>query len=197
MKKNLNKKKMRATFTALLMVWLFTFVYIEGLIVINSSADKDMPVDYLIVLGAGLKGDQISLALLERMEKSTEYLNKHSDVTVVVSGGQGIGETITEAEAMKRYLVSHGIAADRIIIEDKATSTMENFKFSREKLSMKTNKIKVAVITNDFHLFRAKMLAKRNGFEAYGVPCKTPVSVVLNCYLREYFAVIKSYFFDK
>ena len=80
----------------------------------------------IIVLGAGLKGDTPSLALERRLEKAAEYMNKNGNAIAIVSGGQGKGETISEAQAMENYLLNHGIREDRIIKEDNSTSTYEN-----------------------------------------------------------------------
>ncbi|SHK18931.1 DUF218 domain-containing protein [Caminicella sporogenes DSM 14501] len=99
---------------------------------------------------------------------------------------------------MKKFLIAKGIQEDRIIQEDKSTSTYENLKFTKniiEKINKK-NKYKVLIITSDFHLFRAKFLAKRLGFKAYGIPAKTPESIKKYIYLREYAAVIKSFLLD-
>ena len=83
------------------------------------------------MLGAGLKGDTPSLALERRLEKAAEYMNKNGNAIAIVSGGQGKGETISEAQAMENYLLNHGIREDRIIKEDNSTSTYENFEYSK------------------------------------------------------------------
>ncbi len=181
-----------------MIVWVVTFVIVESIIVFSLKTEENAEVDYLMILGAGLKGKEISIALQKRVEKGVDYLNSNPEALVIVSGGQGAGEEITEAEAMKQYLVEYGINETRIIKEEKSTSTMENFKNTKEIL-LQGNKedIRILIATNDFHLFRAKLLAKRNGFIAYGLPSKTPLSILLNCYIREYFAVIKSLIFDR
>jgi len=178
---------------------IISFIFVVALIVYNGSSQEDVEADYLIILGAGLRGSNISLTLQERLNKGTEYLGKHPDAKVIATGGQGFGETTTEAEAMEGYLISKGIDAERIIKEDKATSTMENFLFSKEILQKveKNDDNRIVVITNDFHMMRAKLLARRVGFEPYGITCSTPVSVRANCYIREYFALIKSFLLDR
>ena len=180
-------------------MFALSFVLIEALIIVNNNSEQNYKTDYLIILGGGIKGETVSLTLQERLNKGIEYLNEYPDTKVIVTGGKGFEETITEAEAMKRYLVARGIDSKRIIMEDKATSTKENFEYSRELLwgLGYKEKMKVMVITSDFHMMRAKMLAKRFGFDPYGITCSTPVSVRLNSYIREYFAVIKSYLLDK
>lgn len=183
----------------LVILGILYFVFAEVLIAYNSSSQEDVEASYLIILGAGLHGSEVPPTLQERLLKGIEYLEKHPDTKVIVSGGQGFGEDITEGEAMERYLISKGIDAGRIIKEDKATSTMENFVFSKEILKKAEGKdiTRIVVITSDFHMLRAKMLARRAGFEPYGITCSTPVSVVVNNHIREYFALIKSFFVDR
>lgn len=187
---------LRSAVVILISLSVASFIIIESLILIGTASDKNRETDFLIILGAGLKGDSVSLTLKERLNTGIEYLNKFPDTKVIVSGGQGFGEDITEAEAMEKYLLRAGISGDRIIKEDKATSTAENFKFSKELIPLQ-GKVKIMIITSDFHMLRAKMLAERNGFEPYGITCSTPISVRFNSYIREYFALIKSFLLDR
>ena len=128
-----------------------------------------------------------------------QYLEKYSDTRVVVSGGQGQGEDITEAEAMRRFLISKGIDESRILLESRATSTMENFRFSKAIIEKESGKAvtKITFVTSSFHIARAKLLARRNGLDVRAVSCKTPNQVILKTYLREYFALFKSIFLDR
>lgn len=183
-----------------LLLLLVSFILIEGFILWNTQSQEKGQGTDLIILGAGLNGDQLSWTLWERMEKGLEYLKLHPEVRVIVSGGQGPGEMIPEAEAMKRFLVENGIQENRIFKEDRSKSTMENFRYSRELLTQITGSPKphpVLVITSDFHLFRAKFLARRNGLIPTGIPSPTPWYLRPNSYLREYFAVVKSFIFDR
>lgn len=178
--------------------WMVTFLFIEGLILTGARSDENKNSDFVIVLGAALHGKQMSLTLSTRMYKALVYLNAHPNTKVVVSGGQGPGESITEAEAMKRFLVAKGINENRIWKEEKSTSTIENLRFSKAIIEKQTKQTaQIMLTTNDFHMYRAKMLARREGLEVYALPSETPLSVRFNSYFREYFAVIKSYFLDK
>ena len=176
-----------------------SFIFIQGLILQSSAASEIPDADYLLILGAALFGDTPSLELRERLDTSLEYINKNNDIKVIVSGGQGPNENITEAEAMKRYLTNHGVDEKRIIKEDESTSTLENIRFSKEIIQSMDKKtdLKLVIVSNDFHLFRAKLIAKRHGFTAYGLPARTPLWIIPSLYVREYFAVIKSVIFDK
>ncbi|MBR0360437.1 MAG: YdcF family protein, partial [Clostridia bacterium] len=86
--------------------------------------------DYLIVLGCGLNGSTPSESLVKRLDKAIEYSSRNTDCKIIVTGGQGSGEDVSEAEAMYIYLVENGINPERIIREDASTSTTENFEFS-------------------------------------------------------------------
>jgi uncharacterized SAM-binding protein YcdF (DUF218 family) len=194
----IRNRRIKAILKFLIIVWIISFVIIESLIVFSLKSEENAKVDYLMILGAGLRGKEPSLTLLERLDKGVDYLHINQDVRVIVSGGKGLGEEITEAEAMKNYLIEQGIKEDRIIKEETSTSTMENFKNTKEILNKDNNEtVKILIVTNDFHIFRSKILAERNGFEAYGMPSKTPWSILPNSYIREYFAVVKSLVFDR
>ena len=182
----------------LFVIWLTSFFIIQGLIFSAAVSSENVKVDYVVVLGAGLRGEEPSVILTKRLIKSLDYLEKNPDIKVIVSGGQGPGETITEAEAMSRYLVKNGIAEQRIFKEEKSTSTKENILYTKEILTKIGNgeKQEIAIITSEFHLFRAKFLAQRNGLEPQGIPAKTPTYVLVNYLIREYFAIVKSFIFD-
>jgi len=181
-------------------VWGFiiSFVVVVGLIFSNADADPYTDVDYVIILGGGLKNGQVTKTLQYRLDQGILFLKEHPDLEVIVTGGVGLGETISEGEAMKNYLVAKGIPEEKIIVESKATSTMENFKYTKQILNERTGRsdYKVLVVTSDFHMARSKVLASVNGFTPYGIPSKTETLVFPNCVIREYFAVFKSLVVD-
>jgi len=149
---------------------------------------------YMIVLGAKVKPGGIpSLSLKNRLEEAVKYLKKYPRVKVIVSGGKGEDEDRTEASVMLKYLQDHGIETNRIVVEDQSTSTYENLLFSKELLPKETKKI--TIVSNDFHLKRAKYLAESLGFEVDVVAAKTPKSVELKLTLREKAALLKTYVF--
>ncbi len=122
--------------------------------------------DALIVLGAGLRGERVTLPLKMRLDRAVQYHAKNPDALIIVSGAQGVGETVTEAEAMKDYLVKAGVPSEIIIEEDRATSTSENMKFSKEILDGIYGKdVSVCFVTNNFHVYRSARLAKMSGLE--------------------------------
>ena len=148
--------------------------------------------EVVIVLGAGLHGDEVSLSLVGRLNRCVEYANKNAKALIIVSGGQGYQETIPEALAMERYLIQKGISRSRVIKEDKATSTYENFKFSKRILDKCFNKkYKVTYITSDFHSYRAGEIAKSLGINVTSYTSKTEFYMVPTNYAREVLAVVK------
>ena len=186
----------------LLLIILGSFVIIEGLILWDgriATIENIENIDYVIVLGARLYGDIPSPVLEERLKVARDYMLIHDNLKVIVSGGQGPDEYISEAKAMHKYLVDNGIDNDRIIIEDKATSTFENLKMSLDKIYEVDDKKNpnILIATNKYHIFRAKFLARRLGVVPYGLPAKIPPTIILQSYIREYFAVIKSFLFDR
>lgn len=186
------------TIAIMLSILFISFVIIEGLVINEGRKTTSEKVDYIIVLGARLYGDMPSPALLERLKVAYKYSKENENVKIVVSGGQGSGEYVSEAYAMEKYLVDNGIESTRIIKEDKSTTTFENLKISLGKIREvdDSEDIKILISTNKYHVFRAKLLAKRLGIAAYGLPAEIPPTIVFHSYVREYFAIIKSFFFD-
>jgi uncharacterized SAM-binding protein YcdF (DUF218 family) len=158
-------------------------------IIHHAKLEAPKNADYIIVLGARVKGTVPSLALQFRIDHAAEYLKKNPDTIVIASGGKGPGEDISEAESIKNELIDHGINESRILLEDKSTTTYENIGFSK-KLIPKNAEIGL-VVTNDFHIFRAKMIANNEGLELSGLPAKTPIQALFKSYVREYLALTK------
>lgn len=193
------KPKYNKIIVFFLVIAIVQFAAVEGLLIYNGKSDTETRTEYLIILGAGINGETLSLALQGRLLVGLRYLEKYPDAQVVVSGGQGRGEAISEAEAMRRFLVSNGIDGNRILLESRSTSTMENFSFSKSLIEQKAGQpvSDITFVTNSFHILRSKMLAERNGFRAYSISCKTPKQVILQLYFREYFALFKSFLVDR
>ena len=192
-------KGLRGIITVLFSVGMIVFIIIEGIIIYNGHHyDKDRP-DYLMVLGAGLRGSKISTSLLYRLETAVEYNKLYPDVKIIVSGGQGPDEDITEASAMKAYLIEHGIDEGLIITEDKSTNTYENFFFTKQLLEDETGKedFTITVISNNFHMYRAKYLGEQLGIRCLGYPAPSHIGTILVFYVREFFGVIKAYIFKR
>lgn len=175
-----------------LVLGVAVFGVIEAPIVSSARTDAPDDVEYLVVLGAGLHGDVPSLSLTDRLNGALDWLESHPDCVAVVSGGQGPGETMTEGEAMRTWLEAKGISAERIIVEDKATSTWENLENSFELIRAlgADPDGNCAIVTSEYHLYRAKAMAAKLGVECCGVAARTSwPTLALNYFIREGFAV--------
>lgn len=183
--------KVAKRFIALIIAMgLVYFAIIEIPIIDEASGDGDFDADYLIVLGAAVHGDTPSLSLVERLSAAKDYLTVHPNTVAIVSGGQGSGENVSEAQAMYTWLCANGIEPERIIMEDKATSTYENLKFSREIINGRSTDATVAVVSSEYHLCRAKLIAKTLDMDIHTVPAHTTYfTVKLNYFIREAFGV--------
>jgi uncharacterized SAM-binding protein YcdF (DUF218 family) len=154
--------------------------------------------DAVIVLGSGIRGAKIPVMLQRRLEWALAYARKNPRAVIVVTGGKGYGEAIPEAEAMRRYLLAQGIAAGRILIEDRSRNTYENLGNARTILATHFGgrPYAVAMVTSDFHMFRALGIAKR-----YGIPAKSfnaPLDWYLRpgSFLREALSIVKFWYLD-
>ncbi len=166
------------------------FSFVEGTIIYYGNQKADPGMDYLIVLGAQVRGTRITKSLMERLDTAAKYLKANSETLAIVSGGQGQGEDITEAEAMKQYLIAKGISEDRIQKEEKSTNTNENILFSKELIGDQNST--VAVVTNSFHIFRATRIMKKQGFlKVQGVSAPSDARLLVNYYVREVLGVMK------
>jgi uncharacterized SAM-binding protein YcdF (DUF218 family) len=126
------------------------------------------------------------------LDKAIAYSQRNPRALIIVSGAQGPQESITEALAMERYLINHGVAPERIIKEESATSTYENMMFSKELLDgILANPYTAVVITNDFHIYRASQMAKKTGLNATHLHAKIDWYAIPQNYLRECLAVVK------
>lgn len=177
---------------------LLVLACFEAAIISRGNRDwTALPADAVIVLGAGVNGETPSLTLRTRINAAADYLEDHPDIPVVLSGGQGSGENISEAEAMRREL--EGLSG-RLLLEDQSTSTAENFAFSKKLLKeygVDTETATIAVVTNDFHILRAQLIAQREGMHTFGIPAELPWWwLSANYYLREPFALVKTLLFD-
>ena len=120
-------------------------------------------LDYVIVLGAQVRGKKPSLALSQRIKKAEETARDDPEAILILSGGQGSGEMISEAQCMRDELVKAGIDEKRLILEDRSTTTRENLLFS-DALTGCSRK-RCGILSNDFHIYRALRIARKAGYE--------------------------------
>lgn len=180
-----NKKFLHFLRGLFVMGLVITLLYSAGICVFGTLNNATYNERYVIVLGAGLNGTEPTLALQSRLDATVDYMNRNTDAVAIVSGGQGTGETITEAEAMENYLISKGIASGRILREEQATSTYENFALSKNYVDGSC-----VFITNEFHVLRSLQMAKMNGIDAAHIGAPTPITLLPVSCVRELLAQI-------
>lgn len=199
-------------------VGLALFLIVEGLILRTMLEKPEQNLDYIIVLGAQVRGSAPSRALRLRLEETEKYLKENPGTLAVLSGGQGDGEDITEAQCMYNYLTAHGIEADRLIKEEYSTSTQENLSFSAAVLERyfaahsadgknsglyavgkdtgqtvdDVREMRVGILSNNFHVYRAKLLAEKEGYKNIsGIPAASDWRLQIHYLVREFFALVK------
>lgn len=185
-------KGLHMTLTLLLCFFFGAMAITAGIIVRSSRGTEKPESEYLVVLGAGVHGTVPSRSLRERMDAAHSYLTEHPEAVAIVSGGQGSGEDITEAQCMYDYLCSKGIDPKRIWMEPEATSTLENLRYSLDIIQERTGAEpeRIAIVSSEYHLHRAGIFAGWLDVQAELVPAKTEVFLLRwNYYLREIFAV--------
>lgn len=158
---------------------------------------KPKKSDAILILGCSLRGETPSVFLTERTKQGAKLFKKGYGEYIIVSGGKGVNEDISEAEGMRRILINEGVDEHRIILEDNSKNTAENIEFSSKIIREKGFK-DVIIVSNDFHLRRASILAYKNKVQA------TYSGVFVNNYwylefyggLREMPAIVKDLIFN-
>ena len=151
--------------------------------------------DYIIILGSGLIGDKVPPLLAQRLEKGKMMYEKfNNSPKIVVSGGQGVDEPITEAEAMAQYLRQVGIPQEDIIIEQQSTNTLENLQFSKTILDQKSKEnYYCLVVTNSFHSLRAGIYMRKLGIKGRSIGSRTALYFLPSAWIRETLGLIMLY----
>jgi uncharacterized SAM-binding protein YcdF (DUF218 family) len=169
--------------------FVLSFVIFLSLILFNMRNTSKAGADYVIVLGCQVVGEYASLPLLSRGYTAVRYLEKNPETKVIAAGGQGPGENISEAEALRRLLLERKIDKERIFLEDKSKNTRENLKFSNELYNLSDKKI--IIVTSDYHMFRALSIAKKLKYlNVSGLPSRSQRSVLPAFLLREYATIL-------
>lgn len=172
-----------------------TLVIIESACMISAASKEPAENTTLVVLGCRVYGERASLSMVERLEGAYDYLQDNSKAVCILSGGQGSGENITEAECMYRYLVDKGIAAERLYKEEKSTSTKENLAFSLELMKELGLPTEIAIATSEYHQYRAGVIAEELGITATAVNGKTAWWLFPTYYIRELYGILYQWMF--
>ena len=174
------------------------FIIVEILIFTGITSSEEPDLDYVIVLGAKVKREGVSKSLQMRLDRAIEYGEKNPGTIFVLSGGKGPDEPVSEAEAMKDYMVYNGIKREQIILEDRSSSTVENIAYSRVAIENdmalhgKTAPVKIGVVTSDFHVFRARQIPTKWGIpHIYGIAPRSDIWLMPHYCVRECAAILK------
>jgi len=171
---------------------LLPLLFIFALAVYGNVDNTDYTEDVVIVLGAGIHGEKVSAKLANRLDKAVAYFSKNPEAVIIVCGGQGPQEDITEALAMERYLIDKGVPLNCILKEGESTSTYENFVFSKKILDeFFPQGFSGVVVTNGFHIYRAVKTAGYAGLFVKHAGAHTEWYTAPSDYLREMLAVVK------
>ena len=174
---------------ALIVLAVIAFLSLEGILLFHSHHKPGRGMNYLLVLGAQINENKVTKSLKKRLDTAIAYLLENPDTLVIVSGGRGTEELLSEAAVMKAYLLEQGINQGRIIIEEQSVNTTGNMKFSKEL--MRDNST-VAIVTNGFHIFRSTRLAKKQGInKVYALAAPTDPIMCLHYYVREAAGILK------
>lgn len=181
-----------------LAVWVLSVaVFWAGLQGAGVAPAQVPSVEAIVVLGAGIRNGSPRPALAARLDTAAALARLQPAALIAVCGGQPWGESDSEAAVMARYLQErHGIAPERLVLEQVSTSTEENLSLGRPLLQARGVRATapMALVTSDFHLPRAQRIARRVGFTAtVPVAAPTPLTTRYNAWLREYFATLSSW----
>lgn len=158
-----------------------------GIMLMGSDKDVDN-ADYVLVLGYQLDHDQMTQTLEMRLDKAYEYSKQNPDSILVLCGGITRENTISEAEVMSDYLIQKGIDENKLVLEDKSTDTIENIQNSLDYIDEDSS---ILVISSNYHVFRAKLIAQKAGINAKGSGSSAPFLLIPNQLLFEKLGMIK------
>ena len=192
------------------------FVIVEFLVFAGAVRTPKPGLDYLVVLGAKVQGEAVSNSLKKRLDRAIEYLEENPDTMLVLSGGKGDGEDISEAQAMHDYLKYNGVEEYQMVLEDKSRSTVENIVFSYNRilaekrihrhevsrmrphitggnvLNAPDKPMEIGILTSNFHVFRAEQIAKKRGIEdVHGIASDSDPVLFVHLCVRECMAILK------
>lgn len=187
-------KVLRYAFTIIVANGLAIFIICQGCILTQFFSKGEKDVDYIIVLGAQMRDWGPSVVYKARLDSAIDYLNNNPDTKVIVTGGQGANESISEGEGGKIYLVEQGITEDRIIVESESLNTDQNISYALNLVEVSAD-MKIGIVTNNFHVFRGVVIAKRHtDADVTGIAAFTEYQYLPNNMVRETLGIIKDIF---
>ena len=188
---------------SLIAAGVLCFTGLFGAVLYGSHDQVQGTPQVMVILGCRvMPGGTPSILLQDRLNTALNYWEDHRDITVVVSGGQGQNEPKSEAQCMAEVLMDSGIPGDQILQEDRSSNTMENLVFTRDLLmeeGIDVRETDILVVSNGFHLTRARMLAERFGYGSVSTLAAptTHLPSRIQMYIREPLALVKSFLLDR
>lgn len=186
------------------------------LVFLGAASSDKKNLDYVIVLGARVKEHTVSNSLKKRLDKTIEYAEENPDTILVLSGGRGPGEDVSEAEVMRQYLEYNGVRPEQLLIEDRSVSTVENIAYSKVVIEEHRNRdkkelvpltrrttsvpyaiapdkpLEIGVLTSNFHIYRARLTAEKWGIEnVYGISADSDPVLFIHLCVRECASIVK------
>lgn len=194
----IRQTKLWVPFLTFLLICAVGLAFFAGSVacVVSGIYDREETCGTVIVLGCLVEGEEPSPLLRARINRAADYLSRHPESVCVASGGMGDGESITEAACIKRELIRLGIEDNRIFEENRSTNTRQNIAFSKEIIERESLSQKVAVVTNDFHVFRGRLLARQADLDACGIAAYCGISSRVCYVLREACGLLYYLFFE-
>ena len=191
--------RIRTLVLCILLTGVILFSLLEIKIISFGNRQPEAGADYVILLGSGVSETGPSIDFMARINAAEEYLKENPDTVVIVTGAKGSNEPVSEASAARDQLLSNGIDADRIILEDQSYSTLQNLQNSKkliEKEGKNIDRSSIVIVSSSFHLYRAKYIAEQIGFQnvsclgSHGLRILDP-----QYYTREFFGCIKEWIY--
>lgn len=183
---------LKKTIIAILIACFVIIASVYSCILYNAFEAHPVKSDAIIVLGCHIRGMKPSPMLKFRLEKALDLYKRGYADHIIVSGGKGVNEATYESSVMKNWLSTHGVKEDDIFVENKSKSTYENLKFSK-KIADNQGYKSVIIVSNDFHIFRSLMIARKLHIKATGAPARTLWHDIPYYHFREVFSVLKNF----
>ena len=198
------RRALRAAVAAAVLLGAAVFSVLEGLVLSGDHSEIEGSPQIMVILGAQVKPWGPSVLLQDRLDTALAYLEDDPEMTVVVSGGQGQDEHISEARCMYDYLTAHGVAGERILLEEDSHNTWENLNNTFALLKAEGYEPaaeEILVVSNGFHLARVRMLFGRvwegiDQLSTLAAP-SSDLPARINSYVREAPALLKSWLLDR
>lgn len=194
-----NKKagRMVCVVAIILLTALAGTVVVETGFMIKGAHEAPLGDETVVVLGCRVYGNEASLSMVERLDVAYEFLQNHPESKCILSGGQGDGELISEAQCMFNYLTKKGIDSSRLFLEDQSLDTFENLTNTKEIIEEKSLNPKIAIVTSEYHSYRSSLIADELGISHASIPSRTAWWLLPTYYVRELYGILHQWIFGR